>query len=123
MQALQEEFPRGELSFQDYDVLYTLSQQPGHSLRLRDINKRVLLTQPSVSRLIDRLTARGFVSKCVEKEDGRGILVTLTEYGYETFSRVAEVHSKTITNYLSSRLTPNELGTLSAVSQKLITYS
>ena len=121
MRALHEEFPRGELSFQDYDVLFTLAQQPDHCLRLRDINKRVLLTQPSVSRLIDRLTARGFVTKCSEEKDGRGVLVTLTEYGYEVFVRAARVHSKTVADYLGSRLTPDELTALTTVSHKLIT--
>jgi DNA-binding MarR family transcriptional regulator len=60
---LTAEFPTGEISLNEYDVLFNLSTQPGRQLRLKDLNRHLLLTQPSVSRLVDRLAARGYLAK------------------------------------------------------------
>ena len=72
MRTLAAEFPTRDISFNEYDVLFNLSRQPNRALRLRDLNTHVLLTQPSVSRLVDRLVARGLVAKCPEPSDARG---------------------------------------------------
>ena len=41
----------------EYDVLYTLSKRDG-PIRARELNKQVLLSQPALSRLLDRLAER-----------------------------------------------------------------
>ncbi|MBS1845109.1 MAG: MarR family transcriptional regulator [Actinobacteria bacterium] len=41
----------------EYDVLYTLSKCR-RPIRLGELNRRVLLSQPALSRLVDRLVER-----------------------------------------------------------------
>ena len=41
MRTLAHEFPTRELSFNEYDVMFNVSRQPGRSLRLRDLNKQL----------------------------------------------------------------------------------
>ena len=118
LRALHAEFPTGELSLNEYDVLFNLSRQPDHQLRIRDINKHLLLTQPSVSRLVDRLAARGLLSKASDPGDGRGTIVSLTDEGYALFRKVAVTHSATIVRRLEG-LTPKELATLTVLTDKL----
>jgi len=43
-----------DFSMKEYDVLYTLSKCPG-PVRLTELNRHVLLSQPALSRLVDRL--------------------------------------------------------------------
>ncbi len=119
MRSLAAEFPTKDISFNEYDVLFNLSRQPDRRLRLRDLNKHVLLTQPSVSRLIDRLAARGLVAKRTDPADARGTLIALTDTGYEMFRSVAVEHMKTITSRVGGRLEPEELETLAALCDKL----
>ncbi|WP_285114431.1 MarR family winged helix-turn-helix transcriptional regulator [Leifsonia sp. fls2-241-R2A-40a] len=119
MRTLAAEFPTRDISFNEYDVLFNLSRQPNRELRLRDLNKHVLLTQPSVSRLIDRLVARGLVDKGPEPSDARGSVIRLTDTGFEMFRRVAVDHMKTITDRVGGRLTPEELETLAQLCDKL----
>ena len=119
MRTLAAEFPTRDISFNEYDVLFNLSRQPDRSLRLRDLNKEVLLTQPSVSRLIDRLVARGLVAKCPEPNDARGTVIRLTDTGFEMFRRVAVDHMKSITARVGDRLDPQELEMLAALCDKL----
>ncbi|MEO7015580.1 MAG: MarR family transcriptional regulator [Leifsonia sp.] len=119
MRTLAAEFPTKDISFNEYDVLLNVAQQPNRELRLRDLNKHVLLTQPSVSRLVDRLVARGLVAKCPEPTDARGTVIRLTEEGFTMFRRVAFEHMKTITDRVGGRLDPDELDRLAELCNKL----
>jgi DNA-binding MarR family transcriptional regulator len=119
MRTLAAEFPTKDISFNEYDVLFNLSRQPNRELRMRDLNKHVLLTQPSVSRLIDRLVARGLVAKCPEPSDARGTVIRLTDEGYDMFRRVAVEHMKTITERVGGRLDAEELEQLAQLCDKL----
>lgn len=119
MRTLAADFPTRDISLNEYDVLFNLSRQPDRELRLRDLNKHVLLTQPSVSRLIDRLVARGLVAKCPEPSDARGTVIRLTDAGFELFRRVAVDHMRTITERVGGRLDQDELETLAVLCDKL----
>ena len=119
LRQLQREFPSGELSLNEYDVLFNLSRQPDRQTRMRYLNQHLLITQPSVSRLVDRLVRRGLVVKTPETDDGRGTLVTLTDQGYELFRRTAVKHAQAIHRRVSSALSPDELATLRQLSDKL----
>ena len=50
-----------DVSMREYDVLYTLSKCPG-PIRISELNRHVLLSQPALSRLVDRLAERGLSS-------------------------------------------------------------
>ena len=71
MRQLHAEFPTAEISLNEYDVMFNLSRQPDRRIRLRELNRHVLLTQPSVSRLVDRLVSRGYLHKHTDPADGR----------------------------------------------------
>ncbi|HEY8590933.1 MAG TPA: MarR family transcriptional regulator [Naasia sp.] len=118
MRRLVAEFPRG-LSFTEYDVLFNLSRRPGRQARQRDLTSLVLLTQPSISRLVDRLTARGLLEKLPDSTDGRGTVIRLTDAGYRAFVEVAAEHIKSIDAVMAPTLSPEELQTLRALTDKL----
>ena len=96
LRHLSSEFPDDEVNLTEYDVLFNLYRQPDHALRIRDLNKHLLLSQPSVSRLLDRLAARGRVLKRRDPVDARGTIVELTEHGLEVFRRVGAQHARSI---------------------------
>ena len=70
-----------QVSMREYDVLFTLSLAPSSSLRLHDLNREILLSQPSLSRLVERLEGEGLVTRSVDPQDRRGTIVQLTETG------------------------------------------
>ena len=120
MRTLSAEFPRdADLSLTEYDVLFTISKQPDRSIRMRDLRTQVLLTQPSVSRLVDRLVERGLVGKCPEPDDARGSLVRLTDAGYELYRQCAVLHGRSIIDHVGGALTPDELAQLESLTEKL----
>ena len=117
--ALNAEFPDDELSFSEYDVMFTISREPGREIRMRDLTRNVLLSQSSVSRMVDRLVARGLVAKCDDPLDHRAALVSLTEAGFAAFRRAAKAHMASIRHYLDAALEPSELHTLQALCERI----
>ena len=118
MRRLTAEFPPG-LSVTEYDVLFNLSLRPGRSARLRDLNNLLLLTQPSISRMVDRLVNRGLLTKRPDEHDGRGTVVTLTDAGYRRFLSTAVEHARSIDAALSPALSEDELILLRQLTDKL----
>jgi DNA-binding MarR family transcriptional regulator len=119
LRDLHREFPTDQLSFNEYDVLFNLSRQTGRQARIRDLNKQLLLTQPSVSRLLDRLAARGLIEKTADPDDRRGTIVRMTDAGYELYHHVAVQHAATIGRRVGGALDAEELEALAAISDKL----
>lgn len=119
MRALNADFPGGEISFNEYDVCFNLSTQPGRRARMRDLTGHLLLTQPSVSRLVDRLASRGIVEKQPDPNDARGVIVALTAHGFDVYRSVAVQHAQTIADQVGAGLDDDELRTLTALCTKL----
>jgi DNA-binding MarR family transcriptional regulator len=119
MRYLNSEFPTGELSLNEYDVLFNLSRQPDRRTRIRGLTEHLLITQPSISRLVDRLASRGLVEKIDDPTDARGVIVALTDHGFESFRRVAQGHMGSIFDRVGTALTDDELDTLTVLCNKL----
>ncbi|GAA1997081.1 MarR family transcriptional regulator [Nocardiopsis rhodophaea] len=119
MRRLQEDFRGWEISMREYDVLFTLARCPSGGTRLRDLSEHVLLTQPSISRLVERMEGSGLVARGGDPEDRRGTVVRLTDRGRAVVRRVGREHAAAIARYLGSALTPEELRTLTELSGKL----
>jgi DNA-binding MarR family transcriptional regulator len=116
---LSREFPAGDISFNEYDVLFNLTRQDGHRLRIRDLSRHLLLTQPSVSRMVDRLVVKGLVTKESDPGDGRGTFVCLTDAGYALFRRVAVSHTESINRHVGAALSTDELRQLTALTDRI----
>jgi DNA-binding MarR family transcriptional regulator len=104
----------------EYDVLLTVTRGSEMTARLRDVTANMLISQPSVSRLVDRMAARGLIAKCPDPEDGRGSLVRATEAGASSFRKVASAHGRAIAERMSL-LSDDELAQLRDLTSKLRT--
>ncbi len=107
-----------DVSMREYDVLYTLSKCPG-PVRLGDLNRHVLLSQPALSRLVDRLAERGLVGRRPDPADGRSVLLSLTGAGRAVQRQVGRKHARSVARAMTAGLDPAELRQLEAVCLKL----
>lgn len=107
-----------ELSMREYDVLYTLSKcsEPIH---LGELQEQVLLSQPALSRMVDRLVTRGLIRRETDPSDGRGVLLSLTPDGIEAQRRVGRRHARSVAVAMNSALTPSQLDRLTHLCQTL----
>ena len=100
------------VSVREYDVLFTLSTSDPAGLRLNELNREVLVTQPSLSRMVERLEAKGYVTRCAAAEDRRGTLIRLTEAGAALQKEIGRKHVRSIRKYLEPALDAQQLSTL-----------
>lgn len=115
---ISRDFDDDELSQAEYDVLLTVTRSTDMVARLRDVTGNMLISQPSVSRLVDRMAARGLISKCSDPDDGRGALVRATAEGANRFRTVAMRHGRSIAERMS-RLSDDELAQLKTLTTTL----
>jgi DNA-binding MarR family transcriptional regulator len=107
-----------DLSMREYDVLYTLSKCDG-PVRLSELNRHVLLSQPALSRLVDRLADRGLVERHADAADGRCVLLSLTEAGRDRQRQVGREHARSVARAVTAELDPGELRQLEQICLKL----
>lgn len=80
--ALQSE----SVSVEQWRMLEVLSDRKG--LSMGEIADRVLMNHPALTKMTDRMVARGLVHRAPDPEDQRRVLVYMTERGVELFDRV-----------------------------------
>ncbi len=109
----------GEVPLGTYDVLVQLSQAGG-KLRLKDLLQRVLLSQPGLSRRVERLEAAGLVARKSDPSDGRGVVVALTRAGRYALRSAAVVHMAGIDREFTRDLTDEEADVLVRVFKRAL---
>lgn len=107
------------LAVNEYDVLFTLSRCPSGWLRLNELNDNVLLSQSSLSRLVERLEKRGLVDRMPAPDDRRGVLLQLTESGRELQKQIGREHVRDISALITPALTAAEQRELLRLTEKL----
>lgn len=85
-------FVNSELTVSQFSVIKVLKEK-GES-KISEISEALYLTDSTVSGIIDRLEARGFVERIRSKEDRRVVNVRLTDkanaFGKEMYTKVIE---------------------------------
>jgi len=107
-----------DFTMKEYDVLYTLSKCPD-PIRISELNRHVLLSQPALSRMVDRLAARGLISRTADPSDGRGVRLALTAGGLAVQRRIGQRHGRSVAREMRARLSPVELRQLEEICAKL----
>jgi DNA-binding MarR family transcriptional regulator len=107
-----------DVSMREYDALYTLSKcrEP---VRPSELNRHVLLSQPALSRLVDRLADRGFIARAADPADGRGVRLSLTDAGRAVQKQIGRRHARSVARAMTAVLTADELRQLEAICLKL----
>jgi DNA-binding MarR family transcriptional regulator len=93
---LRRNFAQYDLDRASFDVLATLRRSNAeHSLTPAGLMRSSMVTSGAISQRLDRLEARGLVSRTPSETDGRGVRVTLTEEGLQLIDSVLPAHIDT----------------------------
>jgi DNA-binding MarR family transcriptional regulator len=107
-----------EVSMREYDVLYTLAKCP-EPVRVSELHRHVLLSQPALSRMVDRLVIRGMIDRQPDPADGRGVRLSLTDAGRTMQREVGRRHARSVARAMTAGLRQSELAELEALCVKL----
>jgi len=101
-----------------YDVLLELRRRP-QGLRLVELEKRLLLAQYNVSRLVERIAAAGYLEKRTDEADRRAKRLRLTAAGGSLLTAMWPVYRAAVEARIGNRLTDEETRRLTALLGKL----
>lgn len=108
-----------DVSMKEYDVLYTLAKAEA-PLRLTDLHQRVLLSQPALSRMVDRLVARGLIERREDADDRRVVRLALTNAGRALQRAVGRAHARDVTAAMTARAGDADLEELKRITRTLL---
>lgn len=113
------------LTMREYDVLYTLSKCPdpdSAGTRIGELQGGVLLSQPGLSRMVDRLVQRGLVERAHDAADGRAVRVRLTAAGRALQQAVGRAHARSVSHAVGQALDADEMRELERLCRRLIDH-
>ncbi len=109
----------GEVSMKEYDVLYALAKAD-EPVRLTDLHRRVLLSQPALSRMVDRLVERGLVERREDAGDRRAVRLALTSAGRERQREVGLAHAHDVAAAMTAGADDRDLEELDRICRALL---
>jgi DNA-binding MarR family transcriptional regulator len=93
---LRRNYARHDLDSASFDVLATLRRSNSeHTLTPAGLMRSSMVTSGAITQRLDRLEARGLVSRKPSDTDGRGVQVTLTAEGLRLIDAVLPTHLET----------------------------
>ncbi|MHC5558087.1 MarR family winged helix-turn-helix transcriptional regulator [Kocuria sp. U4B] len=119
MRRLQRQPEFADLSAREYDVLFNLSRADEAGMRLNELNEYVLLTQSSLSRMLERLELKGLVHRWQDPQDLRGLRIRLTEKGRAMQLEIAEQFRLHVHELMTAGLDQEELLILTRLAERL----
>ncbi|WP_374652077.1 MarR family winged helix-turn-helix transcriptional regulator [Dongia sp.] len=101
-----------------YDALAALERAPG-GVAPSEIERHLLLTQCTTSRLIDRLVADGLANRVSHPDDRRRQIVHLAPAGKALINRMWPVYAEAIERHVGKKLDGNDAQALIRILEKL----
>jgi MarR family transcriptional regulator, transcriptional regulator for hemolysin len=84
-----------------------------------DLARQLNVTKPSVTAIVGKLIAMGYVQRVQDDEDRRSFHIVVTPQG-EEFRRVHQVIHQQVVRRLTAQLDPDEVEQLTALLQKAL---
>ena len=98
-----------DISLDEFEVLSALDVASEGRLRMKDIGARLLVSKAGVTRLVDRLEARGLAKRAPCPSDRRVIWARITPAGRAVLARAAPVADAVMAELVGARLAPDEV--------------
>jgi DNA-binding MarR family transcriptional regulator len=115
VRLLVKQVPTGDVSRTEVEVLAVLGEGPRRITELAELEG---LAQPTLTVLVRRLQARGWVSRAGHPDDGRVVLIAITERGRKAVEAFRAEFLAALRSDLEG-LSARELAALSRATQSL----
>jgi DNA-binding MarR family transcriptional regulator len=103
-----------------YQILAMLSAEPGQSMRMTDLARRVGTTTSRLSHAVASLEQRGLVCRKACAFDKRGQIASLTSEGMSALRTAAPGHVAEVRRLIFDRLSPTEIDQLRQITGKIL---
>lgn len=100
------------LSLAEYEILVRLSEEPGHTVRMSELASGVHQSRSRLTHTIGRLEKAGYVGRCKDTGDGRGVSARLTPKGHDFLVDIAPRHVESVREALVDALSDEEFAAM-----------
>lgn len=94
--ALDRDLSPFGLSLSEYELISMLSERSGGRERMSVLADLVVQSRSRVTHTAARLEKRGWVRRVPAPDDGRGVVLMLTDAGRETIDKIAPMHVESV---------------------------
>src|SRR5438105_4407694 len=108
------------LPLTSFDVLAQLDRAPDHQLRMSELADAVLLSRSGLTRLVERLEAKGLLERRECTEDARGAYAVLTDDGRALLVDARKTHLAGVRTRFIERFDEQELQSLGDLWQRVL---
>lgn len=115
--ALDHDLQVAGISLSEYELLSMLSEAPMGQLRMSALAALIVQSRSRVTHTAARLERRGWVVRTPAPDDGRGVLLRITEDGQAAIERFAVIHVGSVRRHLVDILTPQQFAALGEAMQ------
>jgi DNA-binding MarR family transcriptional regulator len=94
-----------------YEVLAHL-EAAGGSARVIDVADALVINRSTFTRLVDRLDSAGLVARELTEDDGRGLVLVLTNRGRRLATKVRPAYRRAVQRAFNQHVTDTDLAAL-----------
>ena len=105
---------RFDISLPEYEILVRLSENDG-AMRMAHLADSLAHSRSRITHTITRMERSGLVVRRNSTEDGRGVVATLSDRGFELLREAAPVHVSGVRDYLIDLVSPEDFAALGRV--------
>ncbi len=117
---MEKTFAQHGLNDATFDVLATLRRSgPPYSLSPGDLLATMMITSGTMTNRVDQLEKVGLVERAQNPEDGRGVIISLTDKGFAVIDAAVTDHVATQLR-LTSMLSPKDTAALNRLLSKYL---
>ncbi len=115
--ALDRDLQAHDISLSEYELLSMLSEHPGGRMRMSALAELIVQSRSRVTHTANRLADRGWVCREPAPEDGRGVVLLLTDQGWAQIEAMAQVHVESVRRHLLDVLSTEQFRCLGDAMQ------
>jgi DNA-binding MarR family transcriptional regulator len=121
--ALNGRLAEVDCSLVEHDVMAWLYVSDGRRLRMLELADRVRVTPGGLTRIVDRLVERGWVTRDTPAENRREVYAMLTREGITAYRRARVVYVRVIEESFAAHLDERELLALGRIAEKVLKHA
>lgn len=110
---------RAGCSLTEHDLMACLAVAPGQRLRMSDVAARLRVSPGGVTRIADRLVARGWIERDQPPDNRREVRLALTTAGTAVLDAARAAYAEVLRDTFAKHLDDGDLDLLGTITGKL----
>ena len=108
-----------DLTHAQLNALYILMENHPEPVSANDLKEKILVNNPDVTRLLDRLVRKGYVVRETCPQNRRKIDISLTASGRTLFDKAHQEVKQNLGNFFENQITEDEANELRRILRKM----